>query len=104
MKKSPEAPLSRWWDWTAVILLILLLQIAASRLIATEWTEDLGLIRGFTWMGSAIGLSLGYDTARRRSAKPKAKHQHRQKPTDASAEATPLIPPRTHGPGLYHGC
>ena len=69
MKKSPEAPLSRWWDWTSVILLIILLQIAASRLIATEWTEDLGLIRGFTWIGSIIGLALGYSTFRRRAAR-----------------------------------
>lgn len=69
MKKSTEAPLLRWWDWTSVILLIILLQIVVTRLIATGWTENLGLIRGFAWMGSAIGLSLGYSTFRRRTAR-----------------------------------
>lgn len=69
MKRSPEAPLVHWWDWTSIILLIILLQIVASRLIATGWTENLGLIRACAWMGSAIGLSLGYSTFRRRTAR-----------------------------------
>ena len=69
MKKSTEAPPPRWWDWTAVLLLIILLQIVVTRLVATGWTENLGLIRGFAWMGSAIGLCLGYSTFRRRAAR-----------------------------------
>ncbi len=69
MKRSPEPPLPHWWDWTAVALLVILLQIVTSRLIITNWTDHLNLIRGFTWMGAIIGLALGYSTLRRRTAR-----------------------------------
>lgn len=69
MKKPPAPPLVHWWDWTSVLLLLLLLQTIAARLTATEWTPSLGMIRGFTWMGTAIGLALGYGTFSRRRAR-----------------------------------
>ncbi len=62
MKKSSPRPLVHWWDWTSVVLLILLLQTLAARLMATEWTESLDLVRGLTWTGTVIGLALGYST------------------------------------------
>lgn len=69
MRKLPAPPSVHWWDWTSVVLLILLLETLAARLIATEWTPSLGLIRGFTWMGAIIGLSLGYSIIPQRRAR-----------------------------------
>ena len=69
MKKSPEPPLSHWWDWSSVILLFLLLNTVASRLVATEWTSYLNLIRGFTFMGFIVGLACGYTAFPRRRAR-----------------------------------
>jgi transglutaminase-like putative cysteine protease len=51
---------SRWWDWAAIGLLLLLLQTLASRLLATSWTPFLNLIQTFTTMGLIIGAALGY--------------------------------------------
>jgi transglutaminase-like putative cysteine protease len=69
MKKSPQAPPRHWWDWTSVLLLGILLQLVASRLIVTGWTEGLSLVRSFTWMGASLGLALGYSAFRRRTAR-----------------------------------
>ena len=69
MRKLPAPPSVHWWDWTSVVLLLLLLETLAARLIATEWTPSLWLIRGFTWMGAIIGLSLGYSTIPQRRAR-----------------------------------
>jgi transglutaminase-like putative cysteine protease len=49
----------RTWDWLAVILLILLMQIAAARLVATLWTLDLNLILVVTFLATILGVLLG---------------------------------------------
>ncbi len=67
MKKSPVQ--LYWWDWPAVTLLFILLQVFASRLVTTTWTPHLNFIQTFTTMGSAIGLALGYSQFQRRSAR-----------------------------------
>ncbi|HET9908413.1 MAG TPA: transglutaminaseTgpA domain-containing protein [Anaerolineales bacterium] len=67
MEKTPEQ--SRWWDWPAILLLCVLLQTVAARLIATDWVPDLPLIQLFTTMGTAIGLALGYSQFPRRTAR-----------------------------------
>ena len=69
MKKLPETPRQHWWDWTSVLLLNLLLQIIASRLVVTDWTPSLNLVQGFTSMGFAVGLALGYSTFPRRTTR-----------------------------------
>ena len=69
MKKLPETPRQHWWDWTSVLLLYLLLQILASRLVVTDWTPSLNLVQGFTSMGFAVGLALGYSTFPRRTTR-----------------------------------
>ncbi|MBK9925663.1 MAG: transglutaminase domain-containing protein [Anaerolineales bacterium] len=50
----------RWWDWPAVLMLFILVQIVSSRLIATNWTPFLYLIRTITFMGCFIGCAVGY--------------------------------------------
>jgi transglutaminase-like putative cysteine protease len=51
--------LIRWWDWTAVILALVLIQIAATRLVATKWTENLSLVQVVAFLGLLLGLVLG---------------------------------------------
>ncbi|MCC6501322.1 MAG: transglutaminase domain-containing protein [Anaerolineales bacterium] len=69
MKKTFTPPTVHWWDWWSVVLIILLLQTAAARLSATEWTPSLGIVRGVSLMGAAIGLALGYSAFSRRKAR-----------------------------------
>ena len=47
------------WDWLSVILLIMIMQIAAARLVATLWTLDLSLVMVVTFLGTILGLALG---------------------------------------------
>ena len=49
----------RWFDWTAVALLLAALITAASRLVATDWTNDLPLVLTITVLGLIAGLALG---------------------------------------------
>jgi len=58
MQKSLHSP--RWWDWSAVFLLFIILQIVAGRLIVTEWTPFLYLVRVITYVGCFIGIAIGY--------------------------------------------
>lgn len=69
MKKSFAPAPIHWWDWTSVALLIVLLQALATRLVATQWTPHLGLMRGFAWMGATVGLALGYSVISQRKAR-----------------------------------
>ncbi len=47
------------WDLLAVILMIIIMQIAAARLVATLWTLDLNLVLVVTLFGSILGITLG---------------------------------------------
>ncbi len=47
------------WDLLAVILMIILMQIAAARLVATLWTLDLNLVLVVTFIGTILGIALG---------------------------------------------
>ena len=49
----------RNWDWLSVVLLILIMEIAAARLVATLWTLDLNLVLLVTFLGTILGLVLG---------------------------------------------
>jgi len=60
---------SRWWDWFAIALLFVLLQVLAGRLVTTTWTPYLYFIQTFTSMGFAIGLALGYSQFKRRTTR-----------------------------------
>ena len=63
---QPPRSSDRWWDWTAILLLLVLLSIAYSRLIATRWTEDLEVTRVITNLGLLAGLLLGLSRFRPR--------------------------------------
>jgi len=51
---------SRQVDWLSIGLLILLFEIAATRLIVTRWTELLVLGQSLATFGLVLGLALGY--------------------------------------------
>jgi transglutaminase-like putative cysteine protease len=60
MKNFPEpANPARWWDWSAALLLLAAMLTAATRLVATHWTEELPLIQTVTILGTIAGLALG---------------------------------------------
>ena len=69
MKKLPVQVQPYWWDWSAVALLFILVQVCSSRLITTNWTPHLNFIQIFTSMGLAIGLALGYSQFKRKAAR-----------------------------------
>ncbi len=52
-------PDTRWWDFPAALLLLILITTAFTRLIATEWTDHLRLMRTIAWLGLIAGLALG---------------------------------------------
>ena len=52
--------LNRWWDFLVVLMLVVIITTAISRLIATEWTEGLNITRVIAYSGLIAGLALGY--------------------------------------------
>ena len=50
---------NRWWDLPALFLLFIILTIAFTRLIATDWTEDLPITRSIAYLGLVAGIALG---------------------------------------------
>lgn len=52
----------RWWDWTSIVLLFLLLETFASRLVATTWTPFLYLAQTASYMAYVLGLALAYSS------------------------------------------
>jgi transglutaminase-like putative cysteine protease len=50
---------SRWWDFTAASLFMIAMLIAAARLVATKWVEELSLVETITFWGAITGLALG---------------------------------------------
>ncbi|MFZ0534987.1 MAG: transglutaminase-like domain-containing protein [Anaerolineales bacterium] len=60
MNTSPKNKANiRWGDWLSAILLIIIMQIAAARLVATLWTKYLPLVQVITLIGTLLGLALG---------------------------------------------
>ncbi|HZW03432.1 MAG TPA: transglutaminase domain-containing protein [Anaerolineaceae bacterium] len=50
----------RWLDFPALFSLTAAMLVAASRLSATQWTEDLGVVVTLTVIGAILGALLGY--------------------------------------------
>ena len=67
MAKNKKRPV-RWWDWPAVILLLVAVQFAAYRLVVTKWTSDLTLMQAVGFFGTLLGLALGYSIYSRKVA------------------------------------
>ena len=55
----------RWGDWLCAVLLIILMQIAVGRLVATQWTKNLGFVQVTALFGTILGMLLGYSVFRR---------------------------------------
>ena len=53
------------WDWTSVILLFFMLQVAAVRLVVTKWTDFLFFAQTLAALGIFLGLALGYSHFKR---------------------------------------
>ena len=51
--------LTRWWDWQSAILGLVVVQVAAARLVATKWTDHLTLTQMVGLLGLLLGLALG---------------------------------------------
>lgn len=49
----------RRWDWPSAGLLVLMMQVAAIRLVITDWTEFLFLSETLALLGVTLGLALG---------------------------------------------
>lgn len=50
---------TRWWDPLVALLLICILLTASARLVVTEWTDNLTLVRALAFGGGILGLVLG---------------------------------------------
>src|SRR5512143_444961 len=57
--------LTRKWDWLTAILLFLMLQVSASRLVTTNWAPYLYFAETLAGMGTILGLALGASRFRR---------------------------------------
>jgi transglutaminase-like putative cysteine protease len=57
---------TRWWDWGSLALLFIMLEIVASRLVATSWTPYLYLAQTSTYIAFVVGVALGYSRFPRR--------------------------------------
>jgi transglutaminase-like putative cysteine protease len=60
-----DKTIKRNWDWLSVILVILTMEVAAARLVATLWTKELTLVLLVTFLGTVLGLALGASIYRR---------------------------------------
>lgn len=67
MQKPQPQP--GWWDWPSIALLLILLYTVASRLVATDWTENLNFAQAAALLGLVLGLSLGYSHFKRNTAR-----------------------------------
>jgi|GEM_PF-134373 len=67
-KPSQPISLQRWWDSLAAFLLIAALLIAATRLVSTHWTRDLGIIQNIAFIAGGFGLALGQSRFSSRAA------------------------------------
>jgi len=56
---TPSHSRTRWWDLYVAFLLLAALITAASRLVATQWTDHLNLVQTLTFLGALAGLALG---------------------------------------------
>ncbi len=56
----------RPWDWQAAVLTVTLVQIAAIRLVISEWVPFLSVVETLSFIGAVLGLVIGYSTFTRR--------------------------------------
>ena len=56
---NSDNQLLRWWDIPAATLLMVAAITAATRLVATRWTDNLSIIQTIAFLGVIAGLALG---------------------------------------------
>ncbi len=56
---KPENDLTRWWDIPAAALLLVAILTAATRLVATRWTDNLTIVQTIALLGVIAGMALG---------------------------------------------
>ncbi len=66
MKLAPSS--HRWWDLPAALLLGAAILTAATRLVATSWTDNLSIVQTVAFLGTLAGLALGDSQFSKRSA------------------------------------
>jgi transglutaminase-like putative cysteine protease len=64
MEKTPS---TRWWDLPSAILLFLMIQVSTWRLQASDWTENLNLVRNIAVFGLVVGMALGQSIFKKRN-------------------------------------
>jgi len=57
---TPNASLTRWFDWLAFLILFIALQVSAYQLISTQWVDDLYITWNIVVLGLLLGLALGF--------------------------------------------
>ncbi len=62
-----ERDAERHWDWLTAVLLFLLMQVTAARLVTTDWAPFLYSTETMAAMGSMLGLSLGASWFKRKA-------------------------------------
>jgi len=67
VQRTPRvAPEGRFWDWFCAILVLLMLQVSAVRLLITDWAPALYYTETSVAFGAVLGLALGYSFYGRR--------------------------------------
>ncbi len=69
MINKPDSSPTRWWDLPATLLLFVAIYLAALRLSATKWTEELAIIQVIAILGLIAGLALGQSAFSRRTVR-----------------------------------
>lgn len=67
--QKPSDPSRKPWDWPSAILVFLMVQVAAARLVITGWTSYLYFTQTLGAFSVALGLALGYSRFRTRTVR-----------------------------------
>jgi len=59
-KMQKASGTTRWWDWISVLILFIIVETSASRLVTTNWTVFLFLGQTVAYIGFTVGMALGY--------------------------------------------
>ena len=59
-KMQKASGTTRWWDWISILILFIIIETSASRLVTTNWTIFLFLGQTVAYIGFTIGMALGY--------------------------------------------
>ncbi len=52
--------IDRWWNFPSALILLAALMMTSLKILSTKWTDHLGLLNWFTFIGFILGILLGY--------------------------------------------